>query len=91
MEEKMKNQLVLGIYVTSWIENISNILKYTTLFASEFKLLQGYIILILFRTIIQSLIFNNHQSPFGPFEKSQFRRVMWKFTETFFKKLSVSK
>lgn len=37
--ERKKNQLVLGIYGVSWAEIVSSILKYTTLFGSEFKLL----------------------------------------------------
>lgn len=39
---------------------VTNKLKYITGFAREFKLLLEYIILILFKTIIKSMTFNNH-------------------------------
>lgn len=39
MRRNEKNQLVLGIYGVSRTEIVSSILKYTTLFGSEFKLL----------------------------------------------------
>lgn len=39
---------------------VGNNLKYITGFARELKLLLKYIILILFKTIIKSMTFNNH-------------------------------
>lgn len=38
----------------------SNNLKCVTVFARELKLLLEYVILILFKTIIKSVTFNNH-------------------------------
>lgn len=57
-----KNEKLAGTWNTWSITNrcISNNLKYITGFARELKLLLEYIILVLFKTIIKSMTFNNH-------------------------------
>lgn len=57
-----KNEKLTDTQNTWSITNrgVGNNLKYITGFARELKLLLKYIILILFKTIIKSMTFNNH-------------------------------